>query len=253
MIIINSDDFGYSKSVNQAIYRSFEENLISSTTTLVNFNEGFEDAVTYLEKGKMKMNSIGIHFNLTEGVPLTDKIKGNPKFCSDGSFNANARKTSIFRLSTNEKEMVYLELRAQMSKFIDAFGTQPTHCDSHHHVHTEWAIGAIVHKVAKEFNVNKIRISRNVGEESNKLKKLYRRLYNIRSRIKGFNGVDHFGDIVNMKDIQFKDNKSYEIMVHSIFGDNEDEVLDLDFEIMRQKLEHLFKSQNWVLSSYVSV
>ncbi len=254
MIIINSDDFGYSKSVNKAIYDSFQQNLISSTTALVTFKEGLEDAIEYVKLGKMQMNSIGIHFNLTEGEPVTDSIKNNSLFCSNNLFNGNARQSSIFYLNKQGKEMVYKELKGQMLRFIEAFGEKPTHCDSHHHVHTEWAIGEIVQRVAKEFGIEKIRISRNVGDESNTIKKIYRRLYNLRNRLKGYKGVHYFGDIVNMKNINFEESNNYEIMVHSIYGEKEaKEVLDLDYLNLDNKLKELFKKDTWKLNSYADI
>ena len=43
-IIINADDFGYSKENNEAIKLGYESGIITSTSLIVNL-EGFENAV----------------------------------------------------------------------------------------------------------------------------------------------------------------------------------------------------------------
>jgi len=61
MIIINSDDFAYSPATNKATVMALEQNLISSTTALMNFKEGLEDAVAYVGSGQVKAAQLGIH------------------------------------------------------------------------------------------------------------------------------------------------------------------------------------------------
>ncbi|MDT0622665.1 carbohydrate deacetylase [Croceitalea vernalis] len=254
MIIINSDDFGYSSSVNKAIYNSYQQNLISSTTTLVNFNEGFEDAINYVHKGLIDINTIGIHFNLTEGMPLTQAIKNNNTFADINGFNGNARKSSLFVLDKISQEMVYNELKAQLLKFIKAFGQKPTHIDSHHHVHTEWAIGTIVTLIAEEFDIEKIRITRNTGEENSFVKKYYRRIYNLRNRLKGIKTTNYFGDIDNMKGVVFSSEKNYEIMVHSKYiNSDESLVVDMDNVCLKTKLEKLFDISSQAFNSFSDI
>jgi predicted glycoside hydrolase/deacetylase ChbG (UPF0249 family) len=254
MIIINSDDFGYSPDVNKAIYNSLQQKLISSTTTLVNFTEGFEDALKYTNTGLIDLNSIGIHFNLTEGVPLTNAIKSNPLFSTNGQFSGNIRKSSMFVLDGSSKQMVYEELKAQLLKFMKGFSQKPTHFDSHHHVHTEWAIGSIIAQLGKEFGIKKIRIARNSGEENNFSKKVYRRLYNLQRKINGFNTVSYFGDIEDMKNINFLPQKTYEIMVHAKYlEDNMSEIVDMDGANLKNKVDMLFGKDMPLLSSYDSI
>lgn len=63
-IIINADDFGYCLERNNGIIESFKNNVISSTTLLVN-QEGTLDAIQKLKKNQIPC---GIHLNLTEGI-----------------------------------------------------------------------------------------------------------------------------------------------------------------------------------------
>lgn len=254
MIIINSDDFGYSPEVNYAIVSAFQNNLISSTTTLVNFPKGFSDAKRLLIEKTVSQSSIGIHFNLTEGEPLTKAIKDNPLFCTDGRFNGSVRRNGLFFMDKQSYEQVYEELDNQLMKFINELGFLPSHIDGHHHIHTEWAIGKVVKRIAKKHKVQKIRITRNTGIEASFLKKIYRRLYNLNLKINGFITVSNFGDINDMLGLSFNKKESYEIMVHAIScSSNKDIILDLDKKNMKEQLRKLFKSDQWLLFSYSDI
>ena len=154
-LIINSDDYGISNSVNKAIALSFDSGLISSTTMMANM-PGFDDAVNIAHTKDTIKNKIGLHMNLTEGQPLTDLIKSCPRFCNqDGIFIYN-RQSPIFLLGKDERIAVYAEIKAQLSKLIK-HNIFPTHLDSHHHVHTEFGILQVYLQVAKEYNIKKIR------------------------------------------------------------------------------------------------
>lgn len=62
-LIINADDFGFSKSINAGIIGAYKEGLISSTTIMINMPCA-SDAIS-----KWKENSslgIGLHVNLTQ-------------------------------------------------------------------------------------------------------------------------------------------------------------------------------------------
>jgi predicted glycoside hydrolase/deacetylase ChbG (UPF0249 family) len=240
--------------VNYAIVSAFQNNLISSTTTLVNFPKGFADAKKLLLEESVSPSAIGIHFNLTEGEPLTKGIKYNPLFCTDGKFNGSVRRNGLFFMDKESSQQVFEELDNQLMKFINELGFLPSHIDGHHHIHTEWAIGKVVNKIANKHNVKKIRITRNTGIEASLIRKIYRRLYNLDLKINGFTTVANFGDINDMLGISFNKNHSYEIMVHAIScKSDKDLILDLDKKNLQDELGKLFKSDKWLLSSYSDV
>jgi len=78
-IFINADDFGLDYLTNARISYCLLNKLISSTTLIVNM-PGFNDAVKRIHKHNLS-GKIGIHFNLTEGRPLSkemiDFLSGN--------------------------------------------------------------------------------------------------------------------------------------------------------------------------------
>lgn len=83
--IINADDYGLTESCSKAIAEAFEKGLISSTTACAN-GEYIEEAFA-LAKEKGFLDKIGIHINLTEGKPLTEKIVNDSFFCNNGKFH----------------------------------------------------------------------------------------------------------------------------------------------------------------------
>ncbi len=251
MIIINSDDFGVSKEINKATFCAFEQGLISSTTTLVNFEDGFKDAVRYVKENKIDKNAIGIHLNLTEGIPLTQKMRDNPKFCCNGVFQNIRVSSSVFKLDNFSKQCIHKELDAQLNRFVKAFGFLPSHIDSHHHIHTEWAIAHSVMNLAKKYKIKSLRLARNIGRTRDFKKRIYRMLLNRYIRLKGFEITDKFGDVDDLIFSGIELNKDYELMVHVMRLPNNDEIVDSDHKSLTKKLKELFKSDSWDINNYV--
>lgn len=206
MIIINADDYGYDKTVTNAIIDAFSKQLITDTTMMAN-GEAYEYAIEMIRE-KSISDRIGFHMNLTEGEPLTEQIKKLKSFTTDGRFHGNISRSCI--LNKDEKEAVYKEISAQMKKLIDS-GIQISHADSHHHIHTVFSIAPIFLKVCKENGINKIRIHRNIGDIPF-YKRCIKNSYNLWLRKNGITTVKNFGNINDMKYTGLLDNM--EIMVH---------------------------------------
>lgn len=67
-VIINADDCGYSKLVDDHIANAIRSGKITSTTMMANMND-FEGALALYDTYKDEV-SFGFHLNLTEGTPL---------------------------------------------------------------------------------------------------------------------------------------------------------------------------------------
>ncbi len=232
-VIINSDDFGYSPAINKATLAAFNGGLITSTTMLANFEEGFADAEQIIRNKLIDTRAIGIHLNLTDGNPLTDDIKNCERFCDGNKFHARARQANLFKLSAAEKTAVQQELNAQIER-IKSLGFTPSHIDSHHHVHTEWAIMNIIRDIAPGHGIRKVRLSRNVGSGISIVKGLYKYLFNKRISLSGFNSTHLMGDINDYVSAGFGLSADAEIMVHAIFKN--DALVDLDGKRLDEKL-----------------
>lgn len=157
-VIINGDDFGMNERCSNAIAQSMRDGLITDTTMMAN-GTAFDAAIT-LAREQDFTDRIGIHFNITEGEPLTDEIKAMADFVTDGRFN---RRYDLNReLTVDEYRAVYAELCGQAEKLLKQ-DIAITHADSHHYVHTMPHIAPIVMSVCHEYGIKRIRLRRNLG------------------------------------------------------------------------------------------
>lgn len=126
-LIINADDFGLSKSVNEAIIDLCKLGSISSTSVMINMP--FSDEIVQLLK--YESTSIGLHINFTQGRPVSKADKVPTIVDENGYFYSKER---LIR-KINEKSVNYLdierELMAQYQKLLNLIGSRLTHFDSH--------------------------------------------------------------------------------------------------------------------------
>ena len=126
-LIINSDDFGYSKGHNYGILRAHTHGLLSSTTLMANGSEVLHAIDLALQHPTL---DVGIHVVLDFKKPLSDP--STIPSCVDAL--GNFRKLSLEEVYSLELEEVKQEIEAQIS-FLTNQGLKLTHMDSHHHVH----------------------------------------------------------------------------------------------------------------------
>lgn len=223
-LIVNADDFGYSEAVNRAIMSGFESGLLTSTSIMANM-PGFDHAVGLIQLHPVLQEKVGIHLNLTEGFPLSQALMACPTLCGENGRFAYDRDRSLFRLGRKEREAVYEELQMQLERVLAA-GIRPSHLDSHHHVHTEWAIAPLVCRLARSYGIRRIRLTRNMGLMPSRARRWYKRLFNywFLGRHRGLvDNTDYFGDIGDMHYFlntgvkKRLEGLSFEIMVHPQF------------------------------------
>ena len=105
-VLFNADDFGYSHGINRGIAEAHERGVVSSATMIVNA-PATEEAVRLAREHPDL--SVGLHVNFTnEAQRLVD---------------------------LDDEDACRRELWDQYRRFLDLIGQQPTHLDSHQHVH----------------------------------------------------------------------------------------------------------------------
>lgn len=213
-IIVNADDFGGSPSVNQAIIECFQKDLISSATLICNMPD-FEEACDMVKSEKLD-GKIGIHFNLSEGEPLTEKINNQRKFINDDGQMYESFKE--FTLSREEKVAVYEELKAQLERCIN-HGIIPTHIDSHHHMHHFWGIKRVFVEIANQNQISAIRLRFNWGKLKYQ-KLLYSKFYNLYLSMNHKAKTKYFCEIRSVTKELINKKVPIEIMVHPVLDEN---------------------------------
>ncbi len=157
-IIVNADDLGLSAEVNEAIFRAMEAGVITSATLLSN-GAAVIPAARMLPR--FPNCSFGVHLNLTQFQRLDAE---NPTALSSildehNCFKGNAIRE--VRISAPMLRAIYREWCAQIDNLIH-LGVQPSHLDSHHHVHTIPQMLPVLAALRRRYRIDKARISRNM-------------------------------------------------------------------------------------------
>ncbi|MBQ3285557.1 MAG: ChbG/HpnK family deacetylase [Ruminococcus sp.] len=213
-VIINGDDFGMNERCSRAIAQAFAKGLITDTTAIAN-GEWLEDALQ-LARDNGFSDKIGVHLNLTEGKPLTEKICGFTDFVTDGYFNKRAM-TLNRELTAAENDAVYAELEAQILRLKNA-GIFITHADSHHYIHNLPCLLSVVVRVCRKHDINKLRLRKNLPDADAEIN-----AYNATLRARGFITTDYFGRPEDILGREIPD--STELLVHPDF-DRDGELID---------------------------
>ncbi len=144
LLIVNADDFGLSKGQNYGIVEACRHGVVTSTTAMVN-GDAIEHAAE-LSRALPELG-VGMHFVLTLGMPLTPM----PGLTREGQLGKWI--WQIAEQGTLPLDEITRELDCQFNRFVDLFGREPTHIDSHHHVHMIPAIFPIVAEFARRKGV----------------------------------------------------------------------------------------------------
>ena len=128
-LIVNADDFGRSAGINAGIMRAHLEGLVTSTSLMVRWPAAATAA--QLARGCPRM-SLGLHLDLGESA------------FRDGEWRA------VYEVvDATDAQAVEREARAQLERFRVLVGVDPTHVDSHQHVHRGGAVAAVVDELAR--------------------------------------------------------------------------------------------------------
>lgn len=164
-IIINADDLGKSREVNNSIFEIMSSKLVTSATMLAN-GPYLEDALRRL--GDFPDCSFGIHLNITEFRPLASKEGLKVLLDKKGYFISN--KIRSVKITPSLSSAIYLEFCAQIERLL-SLGGKISHIDSHHHIHTISDFFPILKRIQKRYGLRKVRISRNIYPSGFKISK----------------------------------------------------------------------------------
>jgi len=156
-LIINADDCGFSRAVNEAIRKCLEKGAITGVSLMAG-GECFREAAAML-KGAGRAD-VGLHLTFT-GVcrPCSEnKYAVASLLGKDGGFLAGYAEFGMRYFSRGiDITEVYVESRAQINRLLKE-GLSITHIDSHEHVHMFPGIFKAVLDLASEFNIPYVRV-----------------------------------------------------------------------------------------------
>ena len=151
-LIINADDFGISRSVNDGIVEAAQAGGITSASLMVNLPDS-ADAVGRARQ--CRGISVGLHFNLTVGNALTGRSSLTHGKSSE--FYPLPRLLAAASLGMIDAADVERECLAQIDRMTRA-GFPPTHLDSHRHVHTHPSIYPAVLRAVQARRIPHLRV-----------------------------------------------------------------------------------------------
>jgi predicted glycoside hydrolase/deacetylase ChbG (UPF0249 family) len=133
LLVVNADDFGFTRDVNRGIVEAHRNGILTATT-LMACGDAFDDAVRLARENPTL--DIGCHLVLV----------GSPGFPD-----------TVSQLILAVRKMpVYDLLAAQIRKIVEA-GIAPTHLDTHKHTHLLPPVLEAVARLSQEFRIPWVR------------------------------------------------------------------------------------------------
>jgi hopanoid biosynthesis associated protein HpnK len=153
-LILNADDFGMTRGVNQGIVRAHREGILTSATLMAN-GPAFDDAVEQIAANPKL--GVGCHLVLVGGKCVARREDVASLADAQGNLPESLPKF-VAKLSSGmiPTKQIEIEMRAQIEK-IRAVGISLTHLDTHKHTHAHPRVMAALGKVAKELGIRRVR------------------------------------------------------------------------------------------------
>jgi len=130
---VNADDFGQSAGVNHGVCAAHEQGIVTSASLMVRWPAAAEAAAYGREHPAL---SLGLHVDLAEWV------------CRDGQWLQGYEV-----VPTADRAAVADEAARQLTRFRELVGKDPTHVDSHQHIHREEPVGGVLVDLAAALGV----------------------------------------------------------------------------------------------------
>ncbi len=116
-LIVNADDFGMSRAVNRGIIEAHEQGVVTSASLLVHWPGAQEAAAYAVRRPEL---GLGLHLDLGEWT-----------------WNGSEWRAVYERAPLDHPSATAEEVERQLALFRELVGRDPTHLDSHQHVHRQ--------------------------------------------------------------------------------------------------------------------
>lgn len=134
-LVVNADDFGFTRDVNQGIVEAHRRGILTATTLMAR-GAAYDDAVRLAHENPTL--DVGCHLVLVGDPPYPRTI---PRLIAA---------IALGRIA------IYDELTAQVLRIMDA-GIRPTHLDTHKHTHLLPQVLDAVARISQEFQIPWVR------------------------------------------------------------------------------------------------
>jgi predicted glycoside hydrolase/deacetylase ChbG (UPF0249 family) len=150
-LIVNADDFAFTRDVNAGIVEAHRNGILTATTIMAN-GAAFDDAARLAAENPDL--DIGCHLVLVQGESVLVPGSPLPRTIAE-----------LVRALATGRMRVYDELAAQVRRVLDA-GLSPTHLDTHKHTHLLPPVLDAVARISQEFGIPWVRRPFDFGSTS---------------------------------------------------------------------------------------
>lgn len=141
-LVVNADDFGFTRDVNSGIIEAHRKGILTATTLMAN-GAAFDDALLLAEEHPTL--DIGVHLQMVQGESVLQPGRALPP-------SPAALIAEILRNRWN----IFDELNAQIQKVLAA-GIMPTHLDTHKHTHLLPPVLDAVARLSQQYSIPWVR------------------------------------------------------------------------------------------------
>lgn len=141
-LIVNADDFGFTRDVNRGIVEAHTRGILTATTLMAN-GAAFDDAVALAREHPSL--DVGCHLVLIQGPSLARRSRPLPSTLPE-----------LLRALIDGSLQPYEELKPQVERILDA-GIRPLHLDTHKHTHLWPPVLDAVARLSEEFRIPWVR------------------------------------------------------------------------------------------------
>jgi predicted glycoside hydrolase/deacetylase ChbG (UPF0249 family) len=134
-LVVNADDFGFTRDVNEGIVRAHREGILTATTLMAH-GDAFDDAVRRAQD--LPGLDVGVHLTLV----------GAPRY--------PATVTELMMAMARRRIDIAGELREQIETVLAA-GIRPRHLDAHKHTHLLPPVLKQVAALSREYGIPWVR------------------------------------------------------------------------------------------------
>jgi predicted glycoside hydrolase/deacetylase ChbG (UPF0249 family) len=131
-LIVNADDFGRSHGVNQGVAIAHNRGVVTSASLMVRWPAAEEAAEL---ASSMPRLSVGLHIDLWEWVYRGGKW------------------SQVYAVVNAEPAAIVSETRRQLARFQSLLRRDPSHVDSHQHVHRSEPVRSVLVDLAAELGI----------------------------------------------------------------------------------------------------
>ncbi len=152
-LIITADDYGMCDAVNRAIEECVSSRVVLSTNVMTNM-PCCEVAATLKER--YPYLSVGLHYNLSAGVPLSEPDKVSSLIDSEGRFLSYNKIREACKNKAYDYTQIKTELEAQYKRYVEICG-EPDYWNTHQNVHVYPALYELFRDISLDFGIKKMR------------------------------------------------------------------------------------------------